>query len=120
MGAKSFGEAQQKKKDFLVLDSEPHRYKRLISDLAGYDFPPHHNNIDTLIGAIRDWLSSSTSKALPGAVYFQKRYSKFLTDYQLMCVELDYNPVTLSFNDYYALVATWIQHERSKLLNDIE
>lgn len=118
MGAKSFGDTNQKKKDFLVLDSEPHRYKRLISDLAGYDFPPHHNNTDNLIEVIRDWLAQSTNKAIPGSVYFQNRYQNFLLDYPLMCAELHYNSETLNFIEYYALVAAWIQNERNELLND--
>lgn len=51
MGCKSYGEGMHKKKEFLVLDAVPHRYKQLISDLAGYDFLPHHNQVDTVIEA---------------------------------------------------------------------
>lgn len=120
MGAKSFGETFHKKKDFLVLDSDAHRYKISISDLAGYDFLPHNNDINRLIEIIRDWLSSAISKTQPGAAYFQSRYDRFLDDYPIMCETLHYNPDTLNFKDYYALVAAWIQNERSKLLNDSE
>src|SRR5579872_1179909 len=78
MGCKTFGENHHKKKDFLVLDRENHRYKRLISDLAGYDFPPHENNPLMIISVIRDWLEETASKKLQGALYYQERYQNFV------------------------------------------
>jgi len=116
MGCKHFGEAFQTRKDFIVLDSEPHRYKQLISDLAGYDFLPHQNNPNTLIAIIRDWLSGTRAKQLPGPKYYQERYERFLKDYPKLCQSLGYDAATLNFKDYYALVSAWIQEENRKLL----
>lgn len=117
MGCKHFGDSFQKKKDFLVLDSEPHRYKRLISDLAGYDFPAHNKDVVTLISITRNWLAETVNKQLPGAKYYIDRYDRFLVDYPQMCAGLHYDPAILNFKDFYALVTVWIQNENLSILN---
>lgn len=116
MGCKYYGESHHKRKDFLVLDSEPHRYKRMISDLAGYDFPSHNNNQLTVIANIRDWFSNTASKNFPGAIYYQERYQNFMNVFPEMCSNMKAEPATLSFRDYYALVSVWIQSQNEKVL----
>lgn len=118
MGCKYFGELHHKKKDFLVLDSEPHRYKRLISDLAGYDFSPHRNDVNTVISIIRDWLSDTASKRLAGARYFQERYARFVKDLPELCKSYHSDYQNLNFKDYYVLVSAWIQNENKKVLDE--
>lgn len=117
MGCKSFGDEIQKTKDFLVLDSVPHRYKRLISDLAGYDFPAHNDNVNNIIKNVRDWLSNISSKKLPGPKYHIDRFEIFLSDLPRLCSDGDYDLPTLNFNDYYALVSVWIQDKNSAFLD---
>ncbi len=116
MGCKYYGESYQKKKDFLVLDSEPHRYKRMISDLAGYDFPAHKNDVLTVVTIVRNWLSEATSKKLPGAIYYKERYQRFMGVLPELCHSMKADLDTLSFRDYYALVSVWIQAENEKVL----
>jgi hypothetical protein len=41
LGAKRFGDEEQRRKRALVLDVERYRYQRFISDLAGVDVTPH-------------------------------------------------------------------------------
>jgi hypothetical protein len=120
MGCKHFGELYQQKKDFLVLDSEPHRYKRLISDLSGYDFPSHNNDTNSIIANIRDWFSETTSKQLPGAGYYQERYSRFLEVLPLLCQSMHYTIEKLNFKDFYVLASAWIQEQNRKLLDETQ
>jgi hypothetical protein len=119
MGCKKFGNTIQKTKDFLVLDSIAHRYKQLISDLAGYDFPAHSNDVNVIIKNVRDWLSEVSSKQLPGAKYHIDRYKSFLADLPKLCSNVDYDLKTLIFTDYYALVSVWIQSKNSSLLDNL-
>ena len=37
MGAKRFGRPRQREKRLLIFDTEPYRYQKFISDLAGMD-----------------------------------------------------------------------------------
>ena len=41
VGGKRLGDARQKKKSCLILDTEPYRYQKFISDLAGMDIEAH-------------------------------------------------------------------------------
>jgi hypothetical protein len=118
MGCKHYGDVRQQKKDFLVLDSEPHRYKRSISDLAGYDFLPHYNDLVTVIAVIRDWICDAASKQLPGPIYYQDRFKKFQSVFPELCKSMRLNPLTIGFKEYYALVSVWIQTENEKLLEE--
>lgn len=118
MGCKYYGESYHKKKNFLVLDSEPHRYKRMISDLAGYDFPAHMNDVLITVGLVRDWLSEAASKKLPGTIYYKERYQRFMEVLPLLCQSMKADVNTLGFKDYYALVSVWIQNENSKILDE--
>lgn len=118
MGCKSYGAGMHKKKEFLVLDAEPHRYKRLISDLSGYDFPPHANSVNTTIEVVSDWLSQVAMTQVPGHEYHQERYTRFVEDLPLMCENIHCTLQTLKFHDYYALVSLWIQSENEKLLEE--
>lgn len=118
MGCKYYGESYHKKKNFLVLDSEPHRYKRMISDLAGYDFPAHQNDVLITVGLIRDWLSEAASKKLPGSIYYKDRYQRFMEVLPKLCQSMKADVNTLGFKDYYALVSVWIQNENAKMLDE--
>lgn len=118
MGCKHYGEAHHQKKDFLVLDSHPHRYKRVISDLAGYDFPSHHNDPLSVIANIRDWFSETASKVLPGAIYYQSRYRNFMKVFPELCASMKADVNSLNFKDYYALVSVWIQTQNAQILQD--
>lgn len=117
MGCKSFGDRIQKKKDFLVLDQIPHRYKRLISDLAGYDFPSY-NNINSIIEAVRNWLAENTTKKIPGPQFHIERFLRFLEDFPVLCESMHHTPASISFKDYYALVSVWIQQETINLISE--
>ena len=120
MGCKEFGNDKQKNKDFIVLDSEAHRYKILISDLAGFDFPPYDKkDINSIIKLIRDWLNSSSAKSIPGPSYHQDRYSKFLEKLPEMCAKMHTVPKSLDFKEFYALTSLWIQRENINLLSGI-
>jgi hypothetical protein len=41
LGAKRFGASLQRRKTCLILDRQPHRYQKFISDIAGQDIRSH-------------------------------------------------------------------------------
>ncbi len=63
LGAKSFsGEKQQKRKRCLILDSEPYRYQKFISDIAGQDIRSHGGvPLEALKQTRNCWRPSSTA-----------------------------------------------------------
>jgi hypothetical protein len=67
LGAKRFGDDARKLKKCLILDIDPFRYQRFISDLAGMDIRPHGGDAGRCIAHARDWLANvSRRKRIPG------------------------------------------------------
>ena len=68
LGAKRFGDIEQKKKICLILDKEPYRYQRFISDIAGQDIQSHNDEDSEAIRTIRNWLRNVSGKGnIPGS-----------------------------------------------------
>ena len=76
-GAREFGQGLQKRKDLLVLDGVPHRYRATISDISGQDAAIHNNNPVDAINCVRGFLAKKSGKRVPGAEYIVRRYQRF-------------------------------------------
>ncbi len=110
LGAKKFGEGDQKKKACLILDTERYRYQRFISDIAGQDPQAHGNDPKKLVKIVRNWLrDSSGRKTVPGGVAIWRRYQTFRDELPQMCGELALSVDDLTFNDYAQMVAQWLK-----------
>lgn len=59
LGAQEYGSAVQKQKRSLILDSEPYRYQKFCSDIAGQDVRAHHDEPARIIAAVRAMLSTA-------------------------------------------------------------
>ena len=67
LGAKLFGNRQQKGKVCLVLDREKYRYQTFLSDIFGHDIRSHENKPENVIRHIRNWLNNASGrKTIPG------------------------------------------------------
>lgn len=108
LGAKRFGAAKQRRKFTLILDSEPYRYQKFCSDIAGQDVRAHGNAVSGAIVAVRDWLrESSPATRMPGEVRIEERYVQFRQLIPAMCREAGINPTSLGFLDYRVMVVGW-------------
>ncbi|MBF9222324.1 hypothetical protein [Hymenobacter ruricola] len=120
IGAQRFGHGQQKRKNYLVFDVEPHRYQRFISDLAGQDIKAHHwpgmaataeardRAVSQLILAIRNWLTTKIDgDLLPGGNRLTARFGQFQAELPDMATEFGQQVMDLSFYDLLALIAGW-------------
>ena len=43
----------------LILGSAPYEYMKAISDIKGFDIKHHNNDVETLIGCLRQWFSET-------------------------------------------------------------
>ncbi len=55
-GLRFAGSKDQKARKMMILDAEPHRYDKSLSDLSGNDIEVHGNDTRRIIGCVRDWL----------------------------------------------------------------
>jgi len=109
LGAKKFGQQEQRQKSWLILDRERRRYRDFISDLGGHDIKVHDNDPDTAIAKIRAWLSTASGrKSIPGGRAIARRYHEFEADLPGICVELEIDRDELTYNDYTNIVFEWL------------
>ena len=109
LGAKHFGNQEQKRKGCLILDSEKYRYQKFISDIAGQDIQSHENEPRKAIGIVRNWLRGYSAASIPSGGVIFDRYKEFRAELLPLCKELRLNKRELIYNDYVLLVSKWLK-----------
>ncbi len=111
LGAKEFGAGKQRRKDLLLLDSEPHRYKKTMSDASGLDGGAHGNDPVKAMHCVRKFLENKSNKQLPGASYITKRYQRFVAQLPVLAQGARISTQELRGLDYLldlvGLMAEW-------------
>ncbi len=109
LGAKRFGQGEQKNKVCLILDRENYRYQKFISDIAGQDIRAHEGDPKTAISIVRNWLRSSLfSISIPGGEAIGSRYDLFRKELPSLCRTLQISTDELTFIDYTWVVTGWL------------
>ncbi len=111
LGAKFFGNRQQKAKNCLILDSDQYRYRNSISDIAGHDIHSHNADVEQLIKLIRNWLHDAArgEAKLPGGVEMVRRFNKFRADLPKMSEVAKKDVDELTFLDRSMLISSWLE-----------
>jgi hypothetical protein len=108
LGAQRFGLSQQRKKSCLILDREQYRYQKFISDISGQDIRAHRKREGQAIRVTRDWLSTSSGKAIPGGAHINRQYGRFKSELPSLCQRLKLKRSEMTFNDYANIVTAWV------------
>ena len=112
IGATRFGDAQQRKKNTLILDKEQYRYQIFMSDIAGQDIRSHRNEPAQAISHIRNWLNTASGRrTIPGGAAISGRYQQFRADLPSICGELQLAVEEVTYNDYCNFVSAWLQEQ---------
>lgn len=111
-GALSFGSREHRKKQFLVLDSEPYRYQKTMSDISGKDPACHKNDPLEAISCVRNFLNGKKNQIIfPGEKHFKNEYARFKYDLPklLASMKLTEDEIRkLSYwKDYVSMVKAW-------------
>lgn len=112
LGATRFGSPKQRKKRSLILDREPYRYQKFVSDISGQDIKSHDSDPETAIRRVRDWLRNSPTIAgfsIPGPQRIVERYKLFQQELPELCRRTHLDPDDLIFNDFTACVSEWLK-----------
>lgn len=107
-GGTRFGSPRQQRKRTLILDREPYRYQKFISDIAGQDIKSHDGDPKLAIRQVRNWLSSSPTMAdvmVPGPGRIVERYQLFRDELPELCRRVRLNPDGLIFKDFTTCVS---------------
>ena len=103
-------------KKYIVMDIEPYRYQKFISDLGGQDIKVYgtdtENQVGTIIQQVRDFLRTSSRRKLPGPDFFHSRYNDFLKELPIICNEEQLDIDKLTYRDYLDCVIGWLVGSR--------
>jgi hypothetical protein len=109
LAAKKFGRPEQKTKVCMILDRDPYRYQKFMSDISGQDIHHHDGRVDVLIEKCAAWFRSHAANSkVPGGRAIAKDYAAFSAKLPAMCGFRHLDPAELTFQDYCKLAAEWI------------
>jgi hypothetical protein len=112
LGAQRFGAGKHKDKNCLVLDREPYRYQKFISDIAGQDISAHGGAVEKVIGIVRDWLSTSAGgRPLPGGAAIAGRFATFNAELPTIAGAFDLKVEELTFSNYVNIASGWLKRD---------
>ena len=112
LGCKRYGHDHQLEKVMLILDIEPYRYQRFISDISGQDVYAHGGTQRGVINAVRDWLMPELNAGkviIPSGAAIFTSFGRFKRALPSICEGLHWSPNRLGFTDYVFAVATWVE-----------
>ena len=110
LGAKRFGGATHRDKSCLILDREPFRYQKFISDIAGQDVRAHDGSAELAIGHVRERLAGASGrKMLPGGASIWSRYRQFNDELPVLMTRPQLLNSELTFNDRSNLIEFWLR-----------
>lgn len=112
LGAKRFGDLEQKRKRTLILDVEPYRYQKFISDLAGMDPKSHRGDAGVAVGEVRTWLRNVSGRKIAGPVSAVDAWGRFRGDLPRIAVAAGFDPINIPYADYEAMVIDWLATAR--------
>lgn len=107
LGAKRFGGETHKAKRCLVLDTEPHRYQKFISDLAGMDIADHGGDVERVLTRLRDWLANVSRRRMVGAVRLVALHRRFVEEAPAIAEALGHDPERIPYVDFERIVTEW-------------
>lgn len=119
IGAKRYGDKRQKEKNCLILDSQPYRFQKFISDIAGHDIRSHEANPEEAIKRVRDWLNDASGRrTIPGGREIVRRFRAFEQDLPDMCAAVPIEADELTYNDYAQFIAEWLRQESVEVVQN--
>ena len=70
-----------KTKRNLILEKEPYRYQKVLSDISGQDIKNHNNDPEELVLNLRNWFSLVLKKNLIAGSKIWTAYNEFIFDF---------------------------------------
>lgn len=110
LGCKHFGGSAHAAKACLIVDTEPFRYQRFLSDISGYDIHSHHGCPELLVRQVTEWLRVLLrGQELPGGARMWRRYVRFQADLPVLLQRAQVEAEELTFADYSLLCQRWLR-----------
>jgi len=109
LGLKHSDSPRQRKKSVLVLDREPYRYQKFLSDISGQDIRSHSSATSELIRQVRHWIQSQSNVNVVGAAQLIADYDRFSSLIPKLLAKLGKTESDLdNYRDFHQLVSNWV------------
>jgi hypothetical protein len=109
LGARKYGNKQQKEKICIIFDTEQYRFQRFISDIAGQDIHAHGGEISILIRELSTWLRHQPGGiSVGGGQSLIDEYEVFLSEFPQICERLKLKVEEMVFSDFNAIVSGYV------------
>lgn len=111
-GCRIYGQGSLKQKRCLILEKEPHDFRRALSDLAGVDIRNHGNDPISLVRAVRNWLRETAglqNVGSPTRIWY--RFNDFASDFYDKRRSEDYSDEDLNMmpvSEYIEFIVAWL------------
>lgn len=112
LDAKKFGGEDHARKRAMVLDCEPYRYQRFISDLNGMDISAHGGDPARLAGLVRDWLVNVSRRRLVSKRILLTALGRFELDLPEQAHRIGASPGDLPYVEFEFMVTDWLLSAR--------
>jgi hypothetical protein len=112
LGCRTFGPAELSRKQCLILEREPYRYQRVLSDLSGNDIRAHSGDPHQLIREVRNWVKVATGRRIHAAALISQRFAEFQSDLMSVLTRLGFSPdeiQSLEVVEFIEYAQEWIQ-----------
>ena len=122
IGCQKFGGGNQKNKDFLILDSNSHRFRNFLSDISGKDPLGHNDKPDLALNQVNEWLGqkriekSNDPIDYIGSKSIADFYKEFSNDFPALCTKSKANINNLLHHEYIFIASKWL--EKKKQMED--
>ncbi len=114
LGAKAYGDQKQKDKRCLILDTDPYRYQKFVSDIAGQVIRAHKGVPAKAVEATRNWLATVSKRKLPGAAELTRIYVEFCSERPAILGKLHIREDELQFVEHVHFALEWLQDRDSR------
>ncbi|MBI3652003.1 MAG: hypothetical protein HY231_13365 [Acidobacteria bacterium] len=109
LGCRYYGSPRQRRKQLLILDSDPHRYLRTISDLRGQDIESHHDDQQAVIQVVRNFLyTSADNHGIPGGRYIYRKFLEFQSELPSICRSSHLRRNEVVFKQLVVITQEWL------------
>ena len=115
VGCKTFNKTDKK---YLVLESQPHRYKKVLSDISGQDIKSHNSEPIQIVKSIRDWVKTiKPQKSIDNYQVLWDAYNEFHYDYETELQKDNMDPENIwevPFSELIETMKAWIREFKKK------
>lgn len=93
-----------------MLDTQPFRYQKYISDIAGQDIRAHASQPAEAVRQVRNFLAAQREEGtiLRGGDKLAERYDRFRRELPSLCEEMHLHPDKLTFRDLTGMIVSWL------------